>query len=124
MKIDDNLKTHYPFLSIGKYGSNEYVGIIQNSSRTIVSMYVINDIKDPILLKRFMDYANKWWWESNRQYPINIFIGNDFKIFSKFIKSFNAKEFVLIHGPTVSISQLAKKRVKRKHINIGKINQE
>jgi hypothetical protein len=112
------LTEKYPFLSIGRVGTNEYVGIIQNSSKLIVSMYDYNSIKTPELKKVFLELGAEYWWSSNRKICIDIFLKGDFDIFKSNLVSFNAKEFKLIHGPSVSLGGLSSKRIKRKQIQL------
>ena len=51
----DKLGEKYPFLSLVKYASNEYVGIIQNYDKNCLSIYDIDQIKDPKLVKSFLE---------------------------------------------------------------------
>jgi hypothetical protein len=119
MNVDFTMLTEkYPFLSIGRYAKNEYVGIIQNSSKSIVSMYDYTLIKDENLKKLFLELADEYWWSSNRQICIDIFLRGEFDIFKPYLLSFNAKEFELIHGPSVSLGNMSKKRIKRKVIQL------
>lgn len=119
MSFDINEFTEkYPFLSIGRYAKNEYIGIIQNASKTIVSMYDFTAIKDPELKKLFLQLGDEYWWSSNRQISIDIFLKGEFDVFRPYIVSFNAKEFELVKGPSVSIGSLSRKRVKRKTIQL------
>lgn len=112
------LAEKYPFLSIGKYSKNEYVGIIQNSSRSIVSMFVYDNIKTKEEKDLFLKLGDEYWWSSNRMIPIDIFMKGEFDVFRPYLLSFNAKEFDLTHGPTVSLGSLNKKRIKRKQIQL------
>jgi hypothetical protein len=59
-----------------------------------------------------------WWWESNRKIPINIFLKTEMQLFRPFIKTFNAKDVELVFGPSVNLSEIAEKRVKRKSIQL------
>lgn len=112
----------YPFLSIGRYAKNEYIGIIQNSSRSIVSMYDFNAITDKKLKEKFLELGEDYWWSSNRLISIDIFLRGEFDIFKPFLISFNAKEFELVHGPSVSLGAMGKKRIKRKTIQLVRID--
>ncbi len=112
------LTEKYPFLSIARVGTNEYVGIIQNSSKLIVSMYDYNSIKTPELKKLFLELGAEYWWSSNRKICIDIFLKGDFDVFKSNLVSFNAKEFNLLHGPIVSLGGLSSKRIKRKQIQL------
>jgi hypothetical protein len=109
----------YPFLSLVTYGGNEYIGIVQNQDDTVLSMYDysrINEHLKPI----FLELGDTWWWESNRTIPINLFLKNDFVQFASFLITFNIRDTELMRGPSVSIAELAKKRSKRRNIQLVK----
>ena len=52
--------------------------------------------------------------------PINLFLKKDFKDYSRILDNFNIKDCVIAHGPSVSIQELAKKRTKRRNIQLVK----
>lgn len=116
----DSLKEKFPFLSYGKYLGEGYIGIIQNSDNHIISMYVYNDVKDEEMRKFFLDCGDTWWWESNRQMPINIFMKAKFNMFRPYLKTFIRKDFELLFGPMVSLQEIMNKRVKRRTITLVK----
>jgi len=95
----DMLRDRYPFLSIGRCGKFEIVGIVQNASKTIVSIYDYGGIVLENEKKLFLELGEDYWWNSNRKIPIDIFLRGEFDVFRKYLKSFNAKEFELVHGP-------------------------
>jgi hypothetical protein len=66
----------------------------------------------------FLEMGEAWWWESNRKIPINIFLKKEMQLFKPFIKTFNAKDVELLFGPSVNLSEIAEKRVKRKSIQL------
>jgi hypothetical protein len=66
----------------------------------------------------FLEMGEIWWWESNRKIPINIFLKSEMQVFRPFIKTFNSKDAELIFGPTVNLSEIAEKRIKRKSIQL------
>ena len=66
------LLNQFPFLTLVKYGGNEYVGIIQNMDNNLVSMYNYENIKDIEDRQEFLDLGEEWWWGTNRMIPINI----------------------------------------------------
>lgn len=114
----EKLSELYPFLSIGRCGEHEIVGIIQNSSKTLISIYDYNSIPSDKMKKKFLEYGAEYWWHSNRKISIDIFLRGEFDIFKPYLKSFNPKEFKLIHGPEPRLSNLSSKRVKRKQITL------
>ena len=109
----------YPFLSLVTYGGQEYVGIIQNQDDSFLSMYDYSKI-DNTLKELFLELGDVWWWESNRTIPINLFLKKDFFSFSRFLITFNIKDTEVVRGPSVSIADLAKKRSKRRNIQLVK----
>jgi len=109
----------YPFLSLVTYGGSEYVGIVQNQDDTVLSMYDFSKLPDD-LKTIFLELGDVWWWESNRMIPINLFLKNDFSKFSSFLITFNIRDTEVVRGPSVSIAELAKKRSKRRNIQLVK----
>jgi hypothetical protein len=109
----------YPFLSLVTYGGAEYVGIVQNQDDTVLSMYDYSKIPDN-LKASFLELGDVWWWESNRMIPINLFLKKDFAQFASILITFNIRDTEVVRGPSVSIAELAKKRSKRRNIQLVK----
>ena len=120
MKNTDFLKLsqRYPFFTLCKHGEEEFIGIIENSSKNLISIYIFDNIKDEKLSIKFLELGEEWWWSSNRTIPIDIFLKSDFEIFRPYLKHFSAKELVIITGPVVSLDNIIKKRSKRKTIEL------
>ena len=112
------LEENYPFLSVITYGGVEYIGIINNQDTSITSMYVYTDLKSDAEKKLFVKCGEDWWWESNRMIPISIFLKQDMDPFRYVLQTMNTKDVKVTHGPTVDLSNLAVKRVKRKSIQL------
>ena len=117
--LAEEIFEQYPFLSLVTYGGQEYVGIIQNQDDSFLSMYDYSRL-DADLKPLFLELGDSWWWESNRTIPINLFLKKDFLQFSKYLITFNIKDTQVIRGPSVSIADLAKKRSKRRNIQLVK----
>jgi len=117
--LAEEIFEQYPFLSLVTYGGQEYVGIMQNQDDSFLSMYDYSKI-NPDLKPLFLELGDIWWWESNRTIPINLFLKNDFIPFSKYLITFNIKDTEVVRGPSVSIAELAKKRSKRRNIQLVK----
>ena len=109
----------YPFLSLVTYGGEEFVGIVQNQDDTVLSMYDYSKIPDE-LKTIFLELGDVWWWESNRMIPINLFLKQDFTQFAGILITFNIRDTEVVRGPSVSIADLAKKRSKRRNIQLVK----
>ena len=109
----------YPFMSLVTYGGQEYVGIIQNQDDSFLSMYDYSKI-DSAMKSLFLELGDSWWWESNRTIPINLFLKKDFIPFTRYLITLNINDTEVVKGPSVSIADLAKKRSKRRNIQLVK----
>jgi|TARA_R110000822_G_scaffold303732_1_gene428608 hypothetical protein len=110
----------HPFISILQHAGQDYVGIIQNKDDLVTSIYNYGAIIEPEIKAKFLELGEVWWWESNRQIPINLFLKEDWSIFKQYLRTFNNKSLTMLHGPIVSMSDFQKKRVKRKSITLVK----
>jgi hypothetical protein len=118
MSLPDQFQQNYPFVSCIKSNETEYVGIVINFDSHVASIYDISIIKDIEEKNQFLELGEIWWWESNRRIPINIFLKKEMSVFRYIIKTFNSKDVTIIFGPTVNLSEIAEKRVKRKSIQL------
>ena len=108
----------FPFLSLCKVGEEEIIGIIQNYTQQLASIYVYNALKTTDDKQQFLAHGEEWWWNSNRQLPINLVIGPQFKQFSYCLKTYNIKDFTLLHGEPISLQSIITKRIKRRQIQL------
>ena len=116
--IFQKLSAKYPFITLCIYASVEYVGIIQNKDDAITTIYDFGNIKDPALKLQFIELANTWWWESNRSIPINIFLKGEWEPFRVYLRTFSNKDLEIVHGPVCSLSDIGRKKSKRKSITL------
>ena len=114
----EKLAEKYPFITLCVYASSEYVGIIQNQDDAITTIYDFGSIQDLEIKKRFLELANVWWWESNRSIPINIFLKAEWDPFKMYLRTFVNKDLVVLHGPICSLSEMSRKKSKRKSITL------
>ena len=114
----DKLAEKYPFITLCVYASTEYVGLIQNQDDAITTIYDFGAIADAELKRHFLELANVWWWESNRSIPINIFLKGDWDVFRPYLKTFTNKDLEILHGPVCSLSEMSRKKSKRKSITL------
>lgn len=112
------LAEKYPFITLCVYANTEYVGIIQNQDDAITTIYDFGNIRDIDSKRRFIELANVWWWESNRSIPINIFLKNEWEPFRTCLRTFVNKDLEILHGPVCSLSEIARKKSKRKSITL------
>lgn len=109
---------NHPFVSCIKSNNIEYVGIVINFDSYVASMYDIGVIKSDEDKVKFLELGEVWWWESNRKLPINIFLKREMQVYRYAIKTFNSKDAELVFGPSVNLSEIAEKRIKRKSIQL------
>lgn len=109
-----DIEENFPFLSVVTYGGQEYIGIINNQDNTITSIYVYTELKTEYEKQKFIELGEVWWWESNRMIPISIFLREEIEYFKYCLRTMNSKDVKVTLGPTVDLTNLAVKRVKRK----------
>lgn len=114
------LSENHPFITICSYANQDYVGIVQNRDDIVTTIYDYGSIVDAIAREKFLELGDVWWWESNRLIPINLFLKDEWAIFKPYLRTFNNKSLTILHGPTCSISDLNKRRSKRRSITLVK----
>jgi hypothetical protein len=118
MRITENLQDNFPFISIITHVNQEYVGIIINQDSAVTSLYDYTAIKTDEEKRKFLELGEVWWWESNRQIPINIFLNKEIIAFRYAIRNFSTKDVKVILGPCTSLNDIIVKRIKRKSITL------
>ena len=118
VKLRENIEQTLPFISVLLYGEEEYVGLVINQDQYVTSFYDLNSIKTPDEKTLFLEQGEIWWWESNRQFPINIFCREQIQPFAYAVKTFNSKDTRVVLGPVVNLMNLTLKRVKRKSVQL------
>lgn len=116
MRITDNLQQNFPFISVINYVEQEFVGIVINQDAQITSMYDYASLKTEEEKQRFLELGEAWWWESNRQIPINIFLLKEIYPFKYAIRNFSTKDVRVLIGPCTSLNDIITKRIKRRSI--------
>lgn len=114
------LSDSHPFITVCHYASQDYVGIVQNRDDVVTTIYDYGAIVEAELKERFLTLGDQWWWESNRLIPINIFLKEEWVVFKPYLRTFNNKSLTILHGPTVSMTDLGKRRSKRRSITLVK----
>ena len=114
------LTENHPFITVCSYANQDYVGIVQNRDDVVTTIYDYGSIIDSVAKERFLELGDIWWWESNRLIPINLFLKDEWALFKPYIRTFNNKSLVIVHGPTCSMTELSKRRSKRRSITLVK----
>ena len=117
-EIFKTLRDKFPFLSLIRKGDMEFVGIVQNQDSSVISFYDYGRLMNPQDKMRYLKCGEIWWYESNRKLPINIFLKGEFKYFRTTLVTLNSKDVEIVEGPTVKLSEISKKRVKRRTIQL------
>lgn len=94
-------------------------GVVQNETAKMIMFFDFEKIKDEEARRRFMDFADEWWWESNQSIPIDSFIGDRFDEFQAALSGYPKKALELDPiGPTFSLADQYLKRIKKKRVDI------
>jgi hypothetical protein len=118
VKLTEEIRDNFPFISVIHYGGAEYVGLIINQDQYVTSIYDYELIKTEEERRLFLELGEAWWWESNRTIPINIFMKQDMEAFKYAVLTMNSKDVSVVFGPTINLNNIAMKRVKRKMIQL------
>jgi len=118
MRITENLQENFPFITVLNHVNAEYVGIVINQDSQVTSMYDYSSIRSDNEKQRFLELGEVWWWESNRQIPINIFLNKEIIEFRYAIRNFSTKDVKIMLGPCTSLNDIIVKRIKRKSITL------
>jgi len=114
--IFEKLTEKYPFITLCMYANAEYLGVVQNRDDVVTTIYDFGAVQTPELKLEFLELASTWWWESNRSIPINIFLRRDWEKFRPTLRTFVNKDLEILHGPVCSLSDIGRKKSKRKSI--------
>jgi hypothetical protein len=118
MRISENLQQNFPFITVVTYVTTEYVGIVINQDAQVTSLYDYSSIRTEEEKTKFLELGEVWWWESNRQIPINIFLAKEMTEFRYAIRNFASKDVRVLFGPVTSLNDIITKRIKRKSITL------
>jgi hypothetical protein len=118
MEQQENPYTQFEFLTGISYAGDEYVGIVVNHDNHILSFYDIDVLPDATTKRYFLELGDTWWWESNRQLPIDVFLHYEMRVFQHCLKTFAMKDVEILFGPVTSLQNLIKKRIKRRSIQL------
>jgi hypothetical protein len=104
-----------PFLTLLTYVNKDYLGIIQNYDDNVISFYDFESVAADQRLV-FLELGESWWWNSNRQIPINLFLKADWAVFKPTLKTLNSKNVEIVQGPYVSLKEVSSQRSKRRSV--------
>lgn len=108
----------FPFLTGIEYCGKEFVGIVVNHDSSICTFYDLDALPSEKFKKEILDLGEIWWWESNRQMPIDVFLHHEMKPFRSYLRTFVMKDVEVLFGPMTSLENLIRKRIKRRGIQL------
>lgn len=94
-------------------------GVIQNSNTRFINFFDVAKIRDEKSRKRFLSYADRWWWQSGMSLPIDAYIGVPFDEFLPTLVSLPRKTLMIDPiGPSYNLSEQYLRRVKKRRIDL------
>jgi hypothetical protein len=120
MRLIEKTRAQHEFLSfmIMKDSDEWRCGVVQNGSTRFISFYDLSKIEDRDKAI-FMEYADRWWWESGMSLPIDCYIGRPFDRFHEALSVVPRKGLECDPiGPVYSITDHYLKRVKKRRIDL------
>lgn len=114
----EQITQRYPFLTLLRQGTKEYICLVQNSDEQVITFYDINMLSNPEDRALLLDLAEIWWNESNRIVPIDIFMRQHMSAFRYILKTINQKDIEVVFGPVTSLNKLLTKRIKRRQVRL------
>lgn len=108
------------FLTGLRYSDDEYVGIVVNANKQYITFYDVGSLPSELAKRHLLDLAETWWWQSNRQIPIDVFLYTDMKPFRPYLKTFTQKETTVLFGPVTSLQNFFHKRIKKRTVQLIK----
>lgn len=118
IKLTEEIRANFPFISVVHYGGVEYVGIVINQDQFVTSIYDYEALRTADEKRDFLELGEAWWWESNRTIPISIFLKREMEPYKYSILTMNTKDVSVVFGPTINLHNMTIKRVKRKMIQL------
>lgn len=118
--MHENELEKFPFITGLAYSAVEYYGIVVNYDNNIITLYDLGKMPSTEIKQEFLNLGETWWWESNRQLPIDVFLHYEMKPFHPFLSTFIMKDTEHLFGPMTSLQNLLKKRIKRRGIQLVK----
>ena len=116
--LRQEIEDKYPFISVITYGGNEYVGIVVNQDQYVTTILNFDHLRSTYDKKLLLKLGQIWWMESNRLIPITIFLRKEIESIKYFAMSMTSKDVTVVLGPTVNLTNLHVKRVKRKSVQL------
>lgn len=112
-------KTYPPYVTVLEHDGKMYYGIIKIRSKQYTTLYCFH-LMEESQQKDLLELADIWWWQCNRTIPICLFMQEDMEQFEEQTLRFNTDSVTFLSGPSISLSDLPTKRIKRRNITLKK----
>lgn len=112
-------KTYPPYVTVLEHDGKMYYGIIKIRSKQYTTLYCFH-LMEESQQKDLLELADIWWWQCNRTIPICLFMQEDMEKFEEQTLRFNTDSVTFLSGPSISLSDLPTKRIKRRNITLKK----
>ena len=112
-------KTYPPYVTVLEHDGKIYYGIIKIRSKQYTTLYCFH-LMEESLQKELLLLADTWWWQFNRSIPICLAMQEEMEIFDDYTLRYNTDSVTFLSGPSVSLSDLPTKRIKRRNITLKK----
>src|SRR4051812_20830002 len=91
LKQIEETRTKYEFMTFVVFKDDVIVGIVQNETPKILSIYQFDLLKTTEEKELFLEFGDEWWWQSNHAVPINLYIGDRFEQFEYALRGYPRK---------------------------------
>lgn len=115
----DQMLDQFPFIAcLVTEKGGEVVGIVQNVDQSFVNIYEYDRIRSQDSRRRFLELGERWWYESNRIIPVNVFIGRKFDEFQQVLIGHSRKSITESAGHCVNLHETYGRRVKKRRVEL------
>lgn len=114
----ETTRQKYEFMTFVVMKDDIIVGIVQNETPKLLMIYQFDIIRSTEEKEIFLQFGDDWWWGSNHNIPINLFIGDRFEQFDYTLRGYPRKPIEELIGPTFNLAERYLRRVRKKRIEI------
>ena len=94
-------------------------GVVQHCNNRFITFYDFGKVRNERDRQTFLEYSDRWWWESGMALPVDYYTGKDFDIFQDALTTIPRKTLEIDPiGPTYSLADHYLKRVKKRKIDL------
>lgn len=110
----------YPYLTYLQVGEIAVLGVVQNVGPQTVNVFDFAHLRTDEQRKGFLKLAEEWWFESNTQVPIDVFLGPKFDYLLHCLRIYPRSAVIDVQGPLINLDDQFKRRIRRRRIEFIK----